>query len=141
MNKLIIILTLLFSTSSFAKDFLTESQGQTVLTSIDNICGNTWCEGDFDFSFDEVICDSKTSSCKITMDLINMDACYDDNGDSIEGCIPARHTGSCTISGVSSFHDIIDAELDYEQLAWKFYENLTDCISDLESDARHILDY
>src|SRR5262245_7582380 len=94
MNRRVALLPLLFSllaacaqasgssTSNVTDDrLLTEDEEKQVLTEIDNICGDTWCEGDFDFSFNALDCRTTTSSCRFDFELI--DRVYDDAGDQL----------------------------------------------------------
>lgn len=132
MNKLIVVLSLCLNTSVFALDFLSESQKEVVLREIDNICGDTWCEGDFNFSFDKISCDSDSKSCVLEMKLFD--------GYSEEDESTVYYNGACTIEGPSDYSDIIEKNGDWDSLKMEFYELVTDCVSDLEEKAREVLD-
>src|SRR5262249_23980584 len=44
------------SESALCKNALSPSQEKTALKLIDDICGDTWCEGDNNFSFEHLTC-------------------------------------------------------------------------------------
>src|SRR5689334_6137560 len=44
---------------------LTAAQAKTVLHLIDNTCGDTWCDGDFDFGFKKIVCQPTRNSCTL----------------------------------------------------------------------------
>ena len=58
------------STTARSTDIFTESQKETVVKAIDNICGDTWCEGDYDFKFNQFACNKKSSECELTFQFI-----------------------------------------------------------------------
>ena len=48
---------------------LTATQERTVLKLIDDICGDTWCEGDHAFRFQRFSCDRRRASCTLRLQL------------------------------------------------------------------------
>jgi hypothetical protein len=44
---------------------LSRAEAATVLDAIDDICGDTWCEGDHDFRFRRLRCEARTSTCSL----------------------------------------------------------------------------
>jgi len=48
-------------------------QERVVLGLIDDICGDTWCEGDFAFDFRRFSCDSHERSCDVTLRIARYD--------------------------------------------------------------------
>ncbi|MBC8555984.1 MAG: hypothetical protein ISR65_18260 [Bacteriovoracaceae bacterium] len=127
MKKLLFGLLLIsnLSTSAFAyaNEFLTDEQKDTILTSIDNICGDTWCEGDFDYSFNSIYCDSQRGSCTVEMEVILRE--YDEV--TWEMINETRTPSSCTVFNFYSYNDIIDQTRQWDQLTDDFYEKLSDC--------------
>lgn len=123
----VIILFFVLILSANAAEFLTASQKAHTLTAIDNICGDTWCEGEFDFSFDKINCDDQSKTCTVWMRL------YDGYEEREAG--EATFSGSCTIDKLSKKEDIYKGE----HLVIRFYEDLTDCITDLEEQAREYI--
>ncbi len=131
MKTITFLFLLSLSFNLFAAEFLTSEQADTILTEIDNICGDTWCEGEFNFSFDHIQCDDVTATCRIDMTLFNG---YEDfeEGDK-------EFKGSCEIDQLSTYSDMIDTTRRYASLNWDFYERLTDCVTDLEQDAYSVV--
>jgi hypothetical protein len=43
-------------TGALGSNALTKKQASTVLKLVDDICGDTWCEGDHNFLFDQIEC-------------------------------------------------------------------------------------
>src|SRR4051812_11782524 len=46
---------------------LSAAQAKTVLRLIDDICGDTWCDGDYDFGFRRLSCNSALHTCTLTL--------------------------------------------------------------------------
>ena len=51
------------------KNALTSSQAKTVLRLVDTICGDTWCDGDYDFGFRKISCDKRAKACTLTLQI------------------------------------------------------------------------
>lgn len=45
----------------------TRAQERLVLDAIDDLCGDTWCEGDYAFEFRDFSCDAKRASCRLRL--------------------------------------------------------------------------
>lgn len=45
----------------------TREQERVVLNAIDDLCGDTWCEGDYGFEFRDFSCDAKRASCTLQL--------------------------------------------------------------------------
>ena len=50
-----------------SKNDLTAKQAKDVLTMLDDTCGDSWCEGDFDWQFQKLTCDFGKKSCTLTV--------------------------------------------------------------------------
>ena len=131
MKTLTLILLALLAQNIYSAEFLTSKQAETVLREIDNICGDTWCEGEFNFSFDQFNCDDQTQSCVIEMTL------FDGYEDFREG--DKTYTGSCTLTGLSSYDQMIEIRGRYPSLVWEFYEIVSDCVTELEEEAYDVI--
>lgn len=122
--KLILILSTLMAFSHVqAASFLTEAQADMVLEASDNICGDTWCEGDYDYSFNAFVCDSETKSCDLTFEYISYildDETYDIIGEE-------RAEFTCTIENLTSYDQMIEIRNSYEQLTHELYESVGEC--------------
>jgi len=108
---------------------LTKQQASTVLSLVDNICGDTWCEGDHNFHFDRIVCSpacAKTpGTCRLAFRIFPYDS------DLKTGPTYAR---SCTTRGFNGFSSLVDtAPNGYQSLNWGYYDALSACINELES--------
>lgn len=124
MKNLIIALVLCINTSVFALDFLSDSQRSTVLREIDNICGDSWCEGDYNYSFDKFSCDSVKQTCILELRLFDGYSEEDEN--------TVYHSGVCALEGLSDYSQMIEKSGKWDTLTWSFYEQVSDCINSLE---------
>jgi hypothetical protein len=108
---------------------LTKQQASTVLSLIDNICGDTWCEGDHNFHFDRIECSracGKTAgTCRLSFRIFPYDS------DPKTGPSYAR---SCKTTAFNGFASLVDtAPNGYQSLNWDYYDALSTCINELES--------
>lgn len=119
------------SDSALCKNSLSALEEKTTLKLIDDICGDTWCDGDNDFAFDRLTCRSGATNgtagtCTLKLRLLPRD----DSGRS--------YARTCTTSGFFGFASLVDtAQNGYQSLDWDFYLALTDCISELEAALPH----
>ena len=115
MKTIITTLFLLLSFSTFATEAITENQENNILQSIDMACGDTWCEGDYQYHFTAFKCSSLTESCSLTFDL----AFY---GDDISEEI------LCVFEGITSYSQLMDKR---GELTWDFYSRVNEeCMAD-----------
>ena len=56
-----------------ATKFLSGQESDAVLAQIDNECGDSWCESDFNFIFDAFECDFEAARCDFTFHLYPLD--------------------------------------------------------------------
>jgi hypothetical protein len=103
-----------------------QAENATILKAIDNICGDTWCEGDYSFRFNKVILDATKNSTQV---LFTMSINYPIEIDSSAIITKQTFDVSCHVAGYSSFATIMENN---DQLNWDFYTSLTDCIQKLE---------
>ncbi|HTJ42802.1 MAG TPA: hypothetical protein VL463_11950 [Kofleriaceae bacterium] len=97
---------------------LSTTQAKTVRFELDQVCGDTWCDGDFDFSFKKAVCHFGAGTCTITALIWPRQETKP---------IPV-YWRSCKISGLHRFEDLIDtAPNGYQSLHWDFYEKMTTC--------------
>ena len=95
----------------------------------DNICGDTWCEGDFNFEFLEFELDTKKAAAKVSFKLIS------DWGEGTK-----FFETDCTMKNINSMDDVIGSYRGRPELNNHFYEELSLCISDKEEIFRNILE-
>lgn len=108
---------------------LTKDQAGTVLKLIDDICGDSWCEGDRNFHFDSLECSGPrgkaAGTCRLRFRLFPHDS------DLKTGPSYAR---SCKTSGFSGFASLVNtAPSGYQSLNWDYYDALSTCINQVES--------
>src|SRR6478609_9146948 len=48
---------------------LSVAEAATALKLIDDICGDTWCSGDYDFGFRRLNCNRRAQSCTLTLQV------------------------------------------------------------------------
>jgi hypothetical protein len=134
MKTLLLMIALLLSFNLWATDFLNSTEKGEVLTAIDNICADTWCEGDYDFSFDDLYCSKENGECTLSFNLIYIiwDVDY-------EHSTSETFHAECTVSNLHSLSDILYSpayeKFSYYELTQEFYEQLSDCISQKEQEA------
>lgn len=133
--KVLIILLTLVSSQLFAADYLNPSQQDDVITAIDNICGDTWCEGDYDFNFESIECSTATHSCIVKFEVLSI--VWDEDYSQPE--FTAKFNTKCVLPSIHSISDIIYLP-SYDKyndtiLNQDFYEALTDCITEREQEA------
>jgi len=118
------------SADALSSNALTKQQASIVLRLIDDICGDSWCEGDHNFHFDQIqcqkACDSaRAGTCQLTFRVFPYDS------DLEAGPTFVR---TCKTPGFTGFSALVDtAPNGYQSLHWGYYDALTACISEVES--------
>lgn len=113
--------------SSLCRNALSTSEQKLALKLIDDICGDTWCEGDNNFAFDSLSCRAAApgangGTCTLKLRIIPR---TED---------PVSYSRTCTTNGFSGFASLVEtASNGYQSLNWDYYLALTDCIDRLES--------
>lgn len=115
--------------SALCKNALSASQEKATLKLIDDICGDTWCEGDNDFRFERLTCRAgaatslRGGTCTLMLRILPR----------VDGA-PA-YPRACTTGGFHGFDSLVDtAESGYQSLNWDYYLALSDCINQLEAE-------
>jgi hypothetical protein len=107
---------------------LTDAQQAKALKLIDDICGDTWCEGDHNFSFDRLECRAgcarRAGSCKLTFRVFSYDTDVETG---------PTYVRSCTTSGFTGFASLVQTTGAYPSLQPEYYSALTTCIGEVES--------
>ena len=131
--KYLFIVSLLISNMAQAApsgEFLTQDDKQRGLRAIDIICGDTWCEGDFGYKFQEINCDSSSKTCTVKMEIsLHPEEEFNitDEGKNFTGSISTSHRVACTVKNVSSIADVLRPTPNLD-LVDSFYTPLSDCI-------------
>ena len=111
---------------ALAGNALTPAQSKTVLSLIDSICGDTWCDGDYDFGFRRLTCSQAGQTCTLTLQAFPIDG------------VAASHKSywrSCKTPGFAGFASLVNtAPSGYQSLTDGYYDVLSECISRVESN-------
>lgn len=121
--KFIMLTALIFTSfSAYSASPFTSSQEKTVLKAIDDVCGDTWCEGDYGFRFNSFTCDKTTSTCELNFQFIKRE-----ENDERE-VLSAEQV--CRFKNIKTFSQLMENKWG---LSDKFYDSVSDCISARES--------
>jgi len=109
---------------------LTRAEASTALTLIDNICGDTWCEGDHNFRFLRLHCQDpcgrSPGTCRLTLQIFPYDSTPEAG---------PTFTRSCKTPDFTGFGSLVQtAPSGYQSLQPEYFDALTECISRLESN-------
>jgi hypothetical protein len=110
MKKLILIIFLSLNFQVLAND-LTTIESDELSTSLDNTCGDSWCEGDFNWSVDDFNCSFADQTCTVKLTLI--DEFYIDEYTSIE----EFETKLAHVE--KSLNVDTDTDVDYAAILWE----------------------
>jgi hypothetical protein len=115
--------------SELSRNALSSAEQSTVLRLVDNICGDTWCSGDFNFRFDRIVCQTgcgRTSGhCRLEFRMFPYDATVETGPTYARSCRTAPFHGLESLVSTSSYG--------YQSLEPDYYEDLTNCIARIES--------
>ena len=107
---------------------LSPTQEKIALKLIDDICGDTWCEGDYNFDFRALTCDSRQMTCTLRFQMFPWDTVA--SGSS-------AYSRSCETTGFSGFDSLVATSPNgYQSLVPSFYDALTTCIGNLEGGSQ-----
>jgi hypothetical protein len=101
---------------------ITKWQEKQVLTALGSYCGNSWCEGDFDYKFKSLSCKAKSDNCNLGFTLVNR-------------AKNTRSKAECSYSPVRNFREIMIGVGGPESLSYGFLEALDDCFEKAEAKA------
>jgi hypothetical protein len=122
--KFVLLCIVLFSTPVlFAKvkgDFLSPVERSEVIRSIDDVCGDTWCEGDYNFKFNNFSCNFREKNCDLTFYFIKSD------DQDVEIYSPLQ---VCHFDNITSIKHIRNNRFSLNE---NFYDKITECIGMLE---------
>ncbi len=104
-----------------AKNALSTAQSRTVLKLIDDICGDTWCSGDYDFGFRRLTCATAARTCTLTLQVFPREG------------VPSSEKSywrSCKTHDFRGFASLVDTGPNgYQSLTSRYYDALTECTS------------
>lgn len=99
---------------------LSDEQERTALKLLDDICGDTWCEGSYDWSFEELVCDFSAGTC--TLALLARDW----------GDMPVIEPLVCGLENLHGYDELVEGTGSNQSLVWSFYEKVSACIRSFE---------
>lgn len=116
------------TTDALAQKGLTRQEEAVVLKAIDDICGDTWCEGDHNFSFDRLECRQGCAGdpgqCQLKFRVFSYDTDLETG---------PTYSRSCRTPGFTGFDSLVATYGDYHALQPAYYDALTACIGRVES--------
>lgn len=108
------------------------SDADRIMKAIDDICGDSWCEGAFDFRFQQVVLKPEKNETQIFFRMSQQYPVRLDWKESqgFKAQINQRfYDVSCLLPGYASYDSIMQSEY---ALRWEVYTTLTQCIGALE---------
>ncbi len=122
-SKWVVAIGLVLGSTVHADDLSRRSE-KRVLFAIDQICGDTWCEGDFNFRFERIRCNFTLGSCALEFRTAPWKTGMDQE-------YRWGETKVCAIRNVGSLSDLISTERANAELKQDPYEQITTCIQHL----------
>lgn len=98
---------------------LSSAQATTALKLIDDICGDTWCSGDYNFGFRRLTCSRAAKTCTLTLQVFPRDGVSSS---------PRSYWRSCKTAGFYGFSSLVHTTSSgYQSLDDDYYDALTEC--------------
>jgi hypothetical protein len=114
-----LFLTIIFQSFANEEKF-SNYENQLILQAVDNACGDSWCEGPYMYEFLQFNCLIEKNICQINF------RATEDQQSFLEG--------SCELSpAYKSLDDFIDNEIEGVWPTLKFYDFISECLSEWES--------
>ena len=103
---------------------LSPLQATTALKLIDDICGDTWCSGDYNFGFRRLSCNRAAKTCTLTLQVFPRD----------DTSQRRSYWRSCKTYGFEGFDSLVHiAGSGYQSLDDDYYDALTECTTRIVS--------
>lgn len=115
----------LASSVAHAAPVLSKIEEEDLLKSIDDICGDSWCEGDSNWSFDAMPCDSETG-CVLDLTMKP----YDFDEDQVLTARPFQ----CSLPAFKAKASLAEETVRGLQYTEGLYAAVSDCISNLNDN-------
>jgi hypothetical protein len=106
---------------------------------IDNVCGDSWCEGDYDWGFKRLTCSRSTASCQFEFEAIYTIWAYGGDGLDDQEIGKLRYPHTCEIKGIHERKDIVDDSGGSVTYADSFYDKVDECIAKHEETIRPLV--
>lgn len=117
---IVVVLNLLSSSAPvIAHEANPVEMNRLTLQAIDSICGDTWCEGDYQYRFDSLRCRFQDGICVLNVRYGEWPA----EGQSVR----YTHKIRCTLTRVNSYADLIEIS-PLLRLKDDPYEQITACL-------------
>jgi hypothetical protein len=133
-NLSVLALAAAFSIQAFAgaPARVKTSGAEKVRKAIDDICGDTWCEGDFQFKFNTVSFDKKSLQTTVNFTMTPyIDAQnVTDTETSAATVLNTNYSVQCVIKGYADAALIVKSNGSLDET---FYTSFSDCVNSLES--------
>ena len=114
------------STEDLSKNALSAAQAKTTLKLIDDICGDTWCDGDYDFGFRRLVCSKSAKTCTLTLQVFPRDGVASSARSYWRSCKTSEYTGFASLVNTSASG--------YQSLQDDYYDALTECMFHIEQN-------
>ena len=99
---------------------LSRAEERIVLKLVDDVCGDTWCEGDHDFRFRHLFCDSNAATCSLMFQMALREG---------GGSAGRWRWQVCRTGGFLDFDSLVETTSGgYQWLTDAYYEALSACI-------------
>ena len=98
---------------------LSLAQSKTALKLIDDICGDTWCSGDYNFGFRLLRCDKAAHTCTLTFQVFPREGVVSEH---------SSYWRACKTPGFKGFSSLVKTSASgYQSLTDDYYDALTEC--------------
>jgi hypothetical protein len=111
---------------ALARSALTPAQAKTTLKLIDDICGDTWCDGDYNFGFRRLVCSKAAHTCTLTLQVFPREGVASTAPSYWRSCKTADYTGFASL--------VSTGPNGYQSLQSNYYDALTECMSRIVSN-------
>lgn len=139
--KILLVIGLILSSTAFAArtpNVITDKEAKEVLQELDNICGDSWCEGDYGYSFHNFSCSGSVTNatCELEFEMISSIGVKSSEKDT-EITTKRVYPVTCSMSGLKR-EDIVSVEGNNISYGETLYEKVSLCISDMEEYIRKV---
>ncbi|MET0591937.1 MAG: hypothetical protein ABW133_04510 [Polyangiaceae bacterium] len=101
---------------------LSRTESKTVLKLLDDICGDTWCEGDHDFRFLKIGCHESSATCTLFFLMFPYDTSPS-----------VASLRSCKTGNFAGFASLVETDSQgVPSLTAGYYDAISSCIARLE---------
>jgi len=113
---------------------LDKAEQKTVLTAINNICGDTWCEGDYNFDFQSFACfaNADGTNCELNFVIIDTEYVKMPKNSRSEARVKRMFPVSCEVGPFTKKSDFFTQRGQYTDVAQPLLDTLNECIFALE---------